>query len=258
MNGIVKAGIAPVRASASHTAERVDEVLHGWQVEILSKNNAFFHIRTDYGYEGFVLADHIELTSRMPCHNQLVVTSLLADVVSEPTVRANVLKTLPKGSFVTPIKTIDNYTSILLPDASAAFVRTDFLSRKAKHIAINPKEMQAHEAELRESIVQNAKSYLGTQYRWGGKTSLGIDCSGLTFMAYRLCGIDIWRDAHYKEGFAIRKIDAHLAKQGDLVFYPGHVAMIFSCTKIIHSSNVSNGVTIDNLNSNFIYFGSIF
>ena len=43
-----------------------------------------------------------------------------------------------------------------------------------------------NEQEFRDSIIKTALSYLGTSYRWGGKTTLGIDCSGLCQMAYLL------------------------------------------------------------------------
>lgn len=54
---------------------------------------------------------------------------------------------------------------------------------------------------------------------------MGIDCSGLVSMAYLLCGISIYRDARIVEGFPIREIDRGDMKPGDLLFFPGHVAM---------------------------------
>ena len=72
----------------------------------------------------------------------------------------------------------------------------------AEHIdavsQLEPKEQEDADAlrleeAFRESIVQTAYSYLGTQYRWGGKTACGIDCSGLAFMSYFRNGILIWR-----------------------------------------------------------------
>lgn len=163
--------------------------------------------------------------------------------------RAAVIKTLPQGSFVNLLENIGDYAVISTTDTKEAFVRNKFLSSKLAN---------ADEASLRQRIIKNTKSYLGTQYRWGGKTHLGIDCSGLTFMAYRLCGINIWRDAHLKDGFAVKKIDALDAKPADLIFFPGHVAILLEDDRIIHSSDANGKVAIDNFKNNPTSFGSIF
>ena len=62
------------------------------------------------------------------------------------------------------------------------------------------------EDELAAALMQRRTIYLGAQYRWGGKTPLGIDCSGLVSMAYLLSGVIIYRDAAIKPGFALHEI----------------------------------------------------
>ncbi|WP_241425298.1 C40 family peptidase [Clostridium beijerinckii] len=106
------------------------------------------------------------------------------------------------------------------------------------------------EEDLRNNLVSSAVSYIGTQYRWGGKTPLGIDCSGLCSMAYMLNGILIYRDAKIKEGFPIKEITFKQIKKGDLIFFPGHVAMYLGNGKYIHSSTSNDVVKINSFNKN--------
>ena len=62
------------------------------------------------------------------------------------------------------------------------------------------------EEEIREGLAESAKRFLGTQYRWGGKSSQGIpDRSGLAFMSFLDNGLLIWRDAGIVEGYPIEK-----------------------------------------------------
>ena len=73
------------------------------------------------------------------------------------------------------------------------------------------------EEALRARAVEVALSYQGTQYRWGGKSPLGVDCSGLTFMAWFFCGVSLYRDARLVDGFPARPIPFEARKPGDLL-----------------------------------------
>jgi cell wall-associated NlpC family hydrolase len=92
------------------------------------------------------------------------------------------------------------------------------------------------EENFREGVVQSALLYLGTQYRWGGKTSVGIDCSGLASVAYMLNGALIYRDAKIMPGFDIHEIPRENLKKGDLLFYKGHVTLYVGDKRFIHST----------------------
>lgn len=239
MTAVVRSEVAPVYGQARLASERVDEILYGWQVDILSRCGEFCQISTDYGYQGYVLATDLELASLPFFGKQMEIVGNFADILSSPHVRGDVVTTLPRGSLVTLSGDIGDYTQVRMAGNRICYTRGENLKEQAQQVD--------DEAKLRQALALSAKSYLGTQYRWGGKTHLGIDCSGLTFMAYRLNGITIWRDAHHKDGYPLRKIPPAVAEVGDLIYFPGHIAMILEDGKIIHSSHGNNGVKVQKL-----------
>jgi len=93
----------------------------------------------------------------------------------------------------------------------------------------------------REEIIQTALLYLNSPYLWGGKTPLGIDCSGFTQMVYKLNGYDLKRDANQQalQGEVLSFIEE--CQQGDLAFFDNeegkiiHVGIIMNDNYIIHS-----------------------
>ena len=121
--------------------------------------------------------------------------------------------------------------------------RVDYFAKRREALAVS-------EEAFREGIVASAREFLGTQYRWGGKSSQGIDCSGLAFMSFLDNGLLIWRDAGIVEGYPIKSISSEALKKGDLIFFPGHVAMYLGEGRYIHSTGFYKTpyVTINSLN----------
>jgi cell wall-associated NlpC family hydrolase len=95
--------------------------------------------------------------------------------------------------------------------------------------------------EARElDFVAVAERFLGVPYLWGGKTSLGLDCSGLVQLGLNACGIACPRDTDMQE----RALGSALAhprelrqlRRGDLVFWKGHVAIVRDDATFVHAN----------------------
>lgn len=105
------------------------------------------------------------------------------------------------------------------------------------------------EDAFRAAVCAQAKKYRGTEYRWGGKSGRGIDCSGLVSSAYMQCGVLIYRDAKIVEDWPMHEVAFEDKKPGDALFFPGHVALYLGEGRYIHSTGaaVSGGVVINSL-----------
>ena len=93
----------------------------------------------------------------------------------------------------------------------------------------------------KEMIQQLSKAWLNAPYLWGGRTPLGVDCSGFTQVIFKLIGIDLPRDAWQQAqcGQAVKKFSQ--SQPGDLAFFDNkedivHVGIILENGQIIHSS----------------------
>jgi cell wall-associated NlpC family hydrolase len=97
--------------------------------------------------------------------------------------------------------------------------------------------------------VSVAERFLHTPYLWGGKTSLGIDCSGLAQTALNAAGIKAPRDSDMQEQQLGTPIEARPdlsgLRRGDLVFWKGHVGLMMDETRFIHATGHSMTVMIE-------------
>jgi hypothetical protein len=180
------------------------------------------------------------------------------DVRSHPNVQASFIAGCPRGGLLSVIAEEEwpeltekedkkGWTYVGLPDGQKGYVRTACIQPEFKRGGGT--WLKDNEEKIRQDLVSIAKRYMGAQYRWGGKTHLGIDCSGLTSMAYLLNDILIYRDAHIREEFEMREIPFDDMKDGDLIFFKGHVAMYIGDGEYIHSTAYykSEGVVINSL-----------
>lgn len=234
--------------------DRADELFMGWAVGILETAEGWYKVITHYGYTGYVCASSVVLVTENELRNRdksglvAVICRGAADVLTEPKVQGEILATLTRGAFVRILPEAENgYRHVEMADGRQGYIpciaytfRKDWdgylYTLNKKNFFIEQQCPQSREGVFRELLIRQAKSYLGTQYRWGGKSAEGLDCSGLTFMSYMLCGILIYRDAALKEGYPVHEIPLAQIKKGDLLYFPGHIAMYLGDGKYIHAT----------------------
>jgi len=103
-------------------------------------------------------------------------------------------------------------------------------------------------AARQEDFVAYAERLVGTPYLWGGTSAFGVDCSGLVQLALRMAGQTVLRDTPMQQLSigAVIEPDRDGLQRGDLVFWPGHVAILVDDGQtILHASGHSMDVACE-------------
>lgn len=244
--------IAQYYCNPAFDAEPDDEGWYGHIVTVTEElEGGWCKIVTPYRYNTYAHANSLLFDEAAIAHAQAEETKLMrvwaacGDVHLEGTHNGLVLKTLHRGAIIEVVEGEDTpkgWTKVRLYTGEVGFMRSTQLGAYYNKPALG-------EEELRNAVVKLAKQYLGTQYRWGGKTPLGIDCSGLVGSCYLMYGVDMYRNASIKPEFCVHEIDRAQIKKGDMLYFKGHVAMYIGDGLYIHSTSRagSDGVVINSL-----------
>lgn len=216
------------------SSQSVDELLYGMSLKLLGEARDFYEIESFYGYRGFV--EKTAVVKQNDGMSEFMICVPHADLLYTPEYRLAPAITLPLGSRLSVVENGESDKFIKVKAAGGEY----YTHKRNLKKYCRPKP-----EHLRDVLTDSAKLYLGAQYRWGGKSPDGIDCSGLCFMAYYLNGILIYRDAKPERSECMKQISKEEMKRGDLLFFPGHVAMYIGGGDFIHSTAAYGGVAIN-------------
>lgn len=246
----------------SNNSERDDEALYGTVGEIVADLNSFqlYQVKLQYGYTTWIRQKDLVVDTQRANQWKKNVTHIVAvpfaDVVPRPSTQSYPpILTLPKGAYLQ----IDNpnetgrYYTLTLVDGSNGYIRKN---------SVRPLLNWNSQGEqiTRKQIVEDALSYSGAAYRWGGKTMEGIDCSGFASIVYMINGLDIYRNASPDPGYPIALMhiegtqdNQHTlstlakAKPGDFIYWEGHQGIYLGNGKYIHANGSSFDTRINSL-----------
>lgn len=219
---VVNVPAAPVRRKPSHRKEMVNQLVFGETVKVLKqKGGLWVKVRSLHdGYEGWL-------------------TNTLLREVDEnfANSRAAFVTTEMLGTITLGDKKIYVPAGSSLPFFDNGRGRLADEEYNFNGFCRNRDEMKA-ETELIRKLVT---AWLNAPYLWGGRTPMGVDCSGFTQVLYKIMGVDLPRDAwqQAQEGKAVKKLEEALP--GDLAFFDNkedivHTGILLGDDTIIHAS----------------------
>lgn len=160
-------------------------------------------------------------------------TDGLSRVIVEPTHRIAALRTYlftAPDVKSPPLALLSLNAAIASEHSEGKFLVVDGAYVYAKHT----RALWEHAADP----VEIAQRFIGAPYLWGGRTSVGLDCSGLVQLACEAAGLACPRDADMQSEELGRRLDLSQEKltRGDLVFWDGHVGIMTSPDRILHAN----------------------
>ena len=225
-----------MRATASHRAEMTSQLLFGERAEATGGNEkGWLHVRGLHdGYDGWVREGQLQALSAKEARKatRCLVTSHDSKLIFE------------HGALRLPMAAeLPNLThgKLLMGNERVSF--------KGKKAALNKRVFSA------QTLIAAAKEFLHAPYLWGGRTAYGIDCSGLVQVAFKLCGVNLPRDAwqQAEKGTAVDFLSE--AKTGDVAFFQNddgrivHVGILLDAMTILHATETSGRAVIDRIDT---------
>ena len=221
-NNYLKSSIVNIYLRPSAKSEIISQILYGEKFKILSKNQKWFKIKTNFdNYIGYIKKNRFNQSFK-PTHKIYKLKSKIFKRIN--------------GKFLS--------TKDFLPFASGI----SFKSKKNNFIEFE-KNKWIKKSDLKKinhyekNYVKIFKLFLNSKYLWGGKTYKGIDCSALIQIYFYYNRIFFPRDSKDQIRFC-KKIPKKKLDKGSIIFWKGHVGMCINQSKFIHAYGPRKKVVI--------------
>ena len=233
VQGLVKQvarGVADLRRAPDEATPLDSQLLFGETVTVFEEKDGWAWVQNVAdGYVGYTPAAALDAGRHDPTHQVAVARTFL---YPEPNLKAPPVDWLSIASHVAVVGERQRFSAL----ASGGFVYTDHLLGPGEH---------------REDYVETALGLVGLPYLWGGRSSLGLDCSALVQLSLALTagrGDGCRRDSEQQVDSLgqARPIDIP-PERGDLIYFPGHVAIALDATMVVNANAHHMLVTVERL-----------
>lgn len=222
----VETTAAPVRAAPDSDAEQVTKALYGDSVTAYDVEDGWRRVRVADGYLGWTRADAV-----VPAESidpEAIVSRNVDGGENEAAPEF-----LPIGAPCEPVGSNDGAVTVRFRTGLEVTLPEDSIN-------------QPSGLPDGSDVTSVTERFRGTVYEWGGMTTDGIDCSGLVWVAYRVHGLELPRDAD-QQRLVGEDVSRDELRPGDLLFFPGHVALSLGGSRYVHAHGSSNGVVENSL-----------
>lgn len=222
----VRRAITAVMSSPSRDAICTSEALYGEQVSVIEQHGSWVKVRQIHdGYTGFIeLADLVsEDNTDQQSSNTHWVHAMSTLLFKEPDFKSPVIHRLSFAS------------ELGLTDCGSK----SFSSTSCGHYVWTAHCLPLDQLHPADPLTLAKTHFLGTPYRWGGRSTSGVDCSGLIQLLARSCGHSIPRDSGDQENFLTSQVSQKDYAAMDLIYWPGHTGILVSPDTILHATAFS-------------------
>ena len=246
-----------IRETPAEDGKLVGKLTKNAACEILDVDGIWAHIKSGK-VEGYCSTDFLYMgdeaieVGKQAAYMMAKVNTQTLKVREQPNTDCPVITLIPQDEELEVVEVMDNGWIKFMLDDEEAYVSGEFVDVEERlEVAATLTELQFGQgvSDVRVSLVQYAKQFIGNPYVWGG-TSLtkGADCSGFTLSVFKNFGISLPHHAASQAGYGT-KVSLAEAKPGDLVFYAkngsiNHVAIYIGGGQVVHASSPKTGIKI--------------
>ncbi len=212
-NNFFNYSVANIYSKSSSNSEVISQILYGEKFKIIKKQKNWYKIKTDFdNYIGFI--------KKRKFIQKFLPTNKIYKL------RSKIYK--KKGNqFISTNNFLYFASGVCVKNRHKNFIEFE----KNRWIKINDiKKINHYES----NFVKIFKLFLGSKYLWGGKTSIGIDCSALIQIYFYYNRTFFPRDTKDQIRFCKKKLKKNFYK-GDIIFWKGHVGICINQSQFIHA-----------------------